>query len=338
MQLDAGEIFGSRRVASCRGVDQARQALTAIFLPVDFPAARTSSVIDMKLNALKVGRLTCGYMRFQDAVRLETAEAENYHIDIPTSGRAIMRAGLGPPIYGTRQTAGIFMPGRPVTIDCGERFAQLSLMIPRARLQLEAENLVGDCLARPLEFSAELDLTSPGAQLMMHALRIIDEASELEGGPLAHPLAMQRLEQVLMHSLLFAQRHNHSAALTLPSPAAGVRPISRAVELLLSNPAHPWTVTELAAQVSLSVRSLQDGFRRSLDSTPMAYLRRLRLEKVHDELAAAEPGSVRVTEAAARWGFVHLGRFAAAYRSEFGERPSDTIRSAARARRRAPRI
>jgi AraC-like DNA-binding protein len=335
MQLDAGEMFGSRLVASCRGVDQAREVLTDVFLPVDFPAARATSIVDMKLNAVKVGRLTCGYMRFQDAVRLETAEAENYHIDIPTSGRAIMRAGLGAPIYGTQQTAGIFMPGRPVTIDWGERFAQLALMIPRTQLQLEMENLLGDGRTSPLEFTAELDLTAPGAKLIMQAVRIIDDATELGSGQLAHPLAMQRLEQVLMHTLLFAQTHNHSAALALPAPSAGVRPISRAVELLLSDPAHPWTVTELAAEVSLSVRSLQDGFRRSLDTTPLAYLRRLRLEKVHDQLAEAEPGSVRVTEVAARWGFVHLGRFAAAYRSEFGERPSDTVRSAARAYHRA---
>lgn len=321
-------MFGSRRVASCRGVDQAREVLSDVFLPVDFPSARATSIVDLKLNAVRVGHVTCGYMRFQDAVRLETAEAENFHIDIPTHGRAVMRAGLGTPIYGTQQTAGIFMPGRPVTIDWGERFAQLALMIPRAQLQLEVENMLGGGRARPLEFTAELDLASPGARLIMDAVRIIDDASGPGSAQLAHPLAAQRLEQVLMHSLLFAQKHNHSAALSFPSPAAGVRPISRAVELLLSDPAHPWTVTELAAAVSLSVRSLQDGFRRSLDTTPMAYLRRLRLEKVRDELVAAEPGSVQVTNVAARWGFVHLGRFAAAYRSEFGERPSDTVWSA----------
>jgi AraC-like DNA-binding protein len=324
MRSDTGEMFRSRRVASSRGVDQARQALTEVFLPVDFPSARASSVLDLELNALTVGRLTCGYMRFRDAVRIETAEAENYHVDIPMSGRATMRAGLGPPVHGTQQKAAVFMPGRPVELDCGERFAQLSLMIPREDLQLEVENLLGDELARPLEFSAELDLTAPGGQMMMQALRVIDEASHQEGGPLAHPLAMQRLEQVLMHSLLFAQPHNHSAALARPAPAAGVRPVSQAVELLRGSPAHPWTVAELAAEVSLSVRSLQEGFRRSLDTTPMAYLRHLRLEKVREELATAVPGTVSVTEVAARWGFVHLGRFAAAYRSEFGERPSDT--------------
>jgi AraC-like DNA-binding protein len=326
MRSDTAEMFGSRRIASCRGVDQARQAISEVFLPVDFPSARASSIVDMELNALTVGRLTCGYMRFRDAVRIETAEAENYHVDIPVGGRAMMRAGLGQPVYGTRWAAGVFMPGRPVELDCGERFAQLSLMIPRDELQLELENLLGEELARPLEFSAELDLTTPGGQTMIQALRVIDGASEHESGPLAHPLAMQRLEQVLMHSLLFAQPHNHSAALAGPSSAAGVRPVSQAVELLRGSPAHPWTVAELAAEVSLSVRSLQEGFRRSLDTTPMAYLRRLRLEMVREELAA--PGTVSVTEVASRWGFVHLGRFAAAYRSEFAERPSDTMRAA----------
>lgn len=58
----------------------------------------------------------------------------------------------------------------------------------------------------------------------------------------------------------------------------------------------------------------------------MTYLRRLRLEKVHEELSAAEPDLASVTEVATRWGFVHLGRFAAAYYRAFGEFPSETLR------------
>ena len=163
---------------------------------------------------------------------------------------------------------------------------------------------------------------------MLQAIRMIDEASDQDGGPLAHPLASQRLEQILIQTLLFAQQHNHSAALAGPSPTAGARPVSLAVELLRRRPEHPWTIAELAEEVSVSVRSLQEGFRRSLDTTPMKYLRHLRLERVHDELRAAEPGSVSVAEVAARWGFFHPGRFAAVYRSEFAERPSDTARAA----------
>lgn len=320
-------MFGSHRVASCRDIDHARQALSDVFLPVEFPSASVSTIVDLELNALTVGRLTCGHMRFRDAVRIETAEAENYHIDIPTAGRATMRAGLGPRVHGTERTGAVFMPGRSAVLDCGERFAQLSLMIARDQLQLEIENLLSQELARPLEFPAELDLRTPGGRMIVQAMRMIDEASDLEGGPLAHPLAIQRLEQVVLHSLLFSQPHNHSAALAVPPPAPGVRPVAQAVELLRSDLAHPWTVAELAAEVSLNVRSLQEGFRRSLDTTPMAYLRRLRLDRVHEELATAAPGTASVTEVATRWGFVHLGRFAAAYRSQFAESPSDTMRS-----------
>ncbi|MFF1876150.1 hypothetical protein, partial [Kitasatospora herbaricolor] len=78
MHLDTTEMFASRHVASARGVDQARRALSEVFLPVDFPSARASSIVGMRLNALTVGRVTCGYMRFNDAVRIETAEPENY--------------------------------------------------------------------------------------------------------------------------------------------------------------------------------------------------------------------------------------------------------------------
>ncbi|QIZ97762.1 AraC family transcriptional regulator [Leifsonia sp. PS1209] len=327
MQANSAEMFRSRRIVSCRGIDQAREALTEVFLPVDFPTARASKSVALDLNALTVGRVTVGYMQFEDAVRIETAEAMNFHVDIPTAGRATMRAAFGSPIYGTQRTAGVFMPGRPVDLDCDAGFAQVSVMIPREHLQLELESMLDQRLTRPLEFTGELDLMAPGGRAMLQTLRLIDAVSEQPGGPLSHPLTLQRLEQLLMNNLLFAQPHSHSAQLTGSAPDPGARPVSRAVELLRSSPAHPWTVSELASAVSLSVRSMHEGFRRSLDTTPMAYLRRLRLEKVREELMAAPPGTVSVTEVATRWGFVHLGRFAAAYAAAFSERPSDTLRS-----------
>lgn len=319
-------MFGNRRIASGRDVEQARQVLSDVYLPVDFPSAKPTSVIDLALNAVTVGRVTCGFMRFKDAVRIHTAEAENFHVDIPTSGRATMRAAHSRQVHGTPRTAAIFMPGRPAELDCGERFSQLALMIPRDQLQLELESMLDEHVTSPLVFDPELRLTTPGGQHIMQALRMIDGASAQECGPLAHPLAAQRLEQVLMQSLLFGQPHNYRAALSSAPLSVGVRPVAQAVELFRSDPAHHWTVAQLAAETSSSVRSLQEGFRRSLGASPMTYLRRLRLEKVHEELSAAEPDLASVTEVATRWGFVHLGRFAAAYYRAFGEFPSETLR------------
>lgn len=328
MNPPSGELFASHRVAAGHGVDEAREALSEVFLPVDFPSAPRSGTVDMTLNALDVGRVTCGFMQFRDELCIETAEAENYHLDIPVHGRAVMRAGGGPEIHATTRTAGVFTPGSPVRLDCSATFAQLSVMIPRAELQLELERLLGRESVDTLEYTSELDLTGPAGRMMLQALRMIDEASALPGGPLAHPLARLRLEQTIIQSMLFAQPHNHSAALRHPSPDSGLRPVSRAVDLVRGDPAHPWTVVELAARVCVSPRSLQQGFRRSLNTTPMAYLREVRLEKVREDLLTAAPGTDSVTEAATRWGFVHLGRFAAAYRAAFGEHPSQTLRSA----------
>lgn len=326
------ELFATHRLAAGHGVDEAKEALSAVFLPVDFPAATPSGSVGMTLNALDVGRVTCGFMQFREEVRIEIVEAENYHLDIPVSGRAVMRAGFDPEIHATPRTGGVFTPGKPVRLDCSEWFSQLSVMVPRLELQLELERLLGRESVRPLEYAGELDLTAPGGRMMLQALRMIDEASALEGGPLAHPLARLRLEQTLIQSMLFVQPHNHSAALMLTAPAPGARPVSRAVDLLRADPAHPWTVGELASKVSVSARSLQQGFRRALDTTPMAYLRTVRLEKVRDDLSHAEAGTDSVTEVATRWGFIHLGRFAAAYRSAFGEHPSATLRSSDRPR------
>ncbi|WP_143095042.1 hypothetical protein [Mycetocola miduiensis] len=77
MQSDTVEMFRSRRVASSRDVEHARQVLGEVFLPVDFPSARKSGNFDMRLNALTEGRLTCGHMLFGDALHIETVPARS---------------------------------------------------------------------------------------------------------------------------------------------------------------------------------------------------------------------------------------------------------------------
>jgi AraC-like DNA-binding protein len=320
------EMFQSHPLASSIDIDHARQVLSDVFLPLDFPSVSTSTEVDLRLNVVTVGRITAGYLRFGDAIQIHTSEATDYHIDIPLTGEATMRAGMQRPFLGTPRTAAVFMPGYTADLDCDEDFSQMAVMIPHAELQLELENLLGHGAVKPLVFSPELDLTTGPGCTVLQTLHLIDQVSHDSRGLLQHPLASQRLEQVLMESLLLAQPHNYSAAISSPVTSAGPRPVAQAVELLRANPEHAWTVSELAGGVNVSVRSLQEGFRRSMSNTPMAYLRELRLEQVHKELSGAEPGTVTVTEVAAKWGITHFGRFAASYARQFSEKPSETMR------------
>ncbi|MGQ3029508.1 MAG: helix-turn-helix transcriptional regulator, partial [Ferrovibrionaceae bacterium] len=75
-----------------------------------------------------------------------------------------------------------------------------------------------------------------------------------------------------------------------------------------------------------SLRALQEGFRRFKGTTPMGYLRGVRLARVRAELTGPGMADRSVTEIALRWGFTHLGRFAESYRAAYGETPSATLR------------
>ncbi len=84
---------------------------------------------------------------------------------------------------------------------------------------------------------------------------------------------------------------------------------------------------DIAASVNVSPRSVQYAFRRNLGTTPLEYLRRVRLDRAHHDLKAADPANDTVTAIAGRWGFSHAGRFSLAYKAAFGTAPSDTLRA-----------
>jgi len=56
----------------------------------------------------------------------------------------------------------------------------------------------------------------------------------------------------------------------------------------------------------------------------MAYLRHVRLARAHHDLRHGDVHTV--AEAAHRWGFTHLGRFAVLYQARYGAAPSETLR------------
>lgn len=103
--------------------------------------------------------------------------------------------------------------------------------------------------------------------------------------------------------------------------------VAAAVEFIHDNIHEPIGPVEIAAAAHLSVRGLQAGFRRHLDTTPLAYVRDTRLDRVRIELRVGDPALVSVGGVARQWGFSHLGRFSAVYAARFGELPSETLRS-----------
>ena len=129
----------------------------------------------------------------------------------------------------------------------------------------------------------------------------------------------------MIDGLLLGQHHTYSDAVNAAVSPAPRSAVARAIDLVRDRPDEPWSTVRLATEVHVSVRALQEGFRREVGTAPMSYVREVRLHRARDLLRLADPGRTTVAQVAARCGLGHLGRFAAAYRDAFGELPSETL-------------
>jgi AraC-like DNA-binding protein len=93
-------------------------------------------------------------------------------------------------------------------------------------------------------------------------------------------------------------------------------------EALASTLGDPIYSEQLAHQIGVSVRAMHDAVLRYRGMSLHRYLRQRRLWLVHKQLLA---GAHSVKACALAFGFWHLGDFAASYRLQFGETPSQTL-------------
>jgi AraC-like DNA-binding protein len=141
-------------------------------------------------------------------------------------------------------------------------------------------------------------------------------------------VACRELIRLLNSAALVCFPNSTLAAESSQSSSAVPEPVRRAVAYIHHHADTPLVLADLSAEAGLSPRALQAAFRRHLDTTPLGYLRRIRLEYAHRQLLQAEPGDGQtVATIAAHWGFTQLGRFAQEHRARYGTNPAQTLRA-----------
>jgi AraC-like DNA-binding protein len=321
-----GELrFWSAPPVQTSDVDEAREVLKAAYLPLEVnPVGRDP--LDMRMTAVQLPLLTAGYIHFGGEVKLRAPDVRSYHINIPLSGHAINSWDDGQQqIAAASVSAGIFMPGIPTDSAWSSGCQHICLMIPEQELRRQLETMLDRPVHARLEFERNLDLTATSAASWLELVTILQREADRPDGLLSHPLAAGNLERLLIEGLLLTQPHNHTGALSNGARPASPAVVTRAIDLMRTHPEAPWTTGKLAQKTGVGARALFKAFERSGELPPMTYLRHLRLNRVHSTLLDADPRSVTVTAVASRWGFVHLGRFAAQYYQVFGEYPSTTL-------------
>ena len=90
--------------------------------------------------------------------------------------------------------------------------------------------------------------------------------------------------------------------------------IGQALVFLHKEPAHAWTISNLAKRVGLSRTVLAERFRHFLGEPPMAYLARWRLKLGAELLRSTEQS---ITDVAATVGYGSAAAFNRAFKREF---------------------
>jgi len=178
---------------------------------------------------------------------------------------------------------------------------------------------------RSIELSPRLELSGPAGQM----LRALSDAVGvgMRDASVRSEKSMALLGEAILRLVLLNFPHDLSGRLRRHPIDVAPKQIREAIEFMHANMHQPLTLSEVAGFVGISLRSLQYGFRRYRNVTPLAYLREIRLEAVQAELSSPL-NILSVKDVALKWGFTHMGHFAARYRATFGKGPSETARLA----------
>jgi AraC-like DNA-binding protein len=148
----------------------------------------------------------------------------------------------------------------------------------------------------------------------IRSMRIVsDTFATSEGG--------HGLEQQLIHALVECLSES-----TSKFPVGDHRVMALFEELLLAEPNRAWSVAEVSRMLGMSDRRIRQSCQAWVGMSPQRFVRLLRLHAVHRALRDPAGRSTSVSEVGQQHGFRHLSRLAAAYRTLFGELPSQTLR------------
>jgi AraC-like DNA-binding protein len=316
-------------VVSTSSLEEARDAVTRVYLPHALHSDGPN--LAMQLNAAHQKRFTLGFLAYGARTELRMPATEStYHVNLTTRGGTLAEREDGQRAVTAADASGVvLLPDQHNTVRWTADAEQLILKIPRTRLESHLGDLIDRTVSGPIDFAFGFDLTTPRGRSLLTTVRFLARELDRPGGVADAPLAREQLEAFVMTQLLLAVPNSYTDALAGPVDRVRASRLRPVLDHMETHADQPLTPGELAQVGCMSVRALHATFRHELGVSPMAHLRRIRLDRVRTELLRCTEPDARISDIAMRWGFFHPSRFAWQYRQRFGELPSDTLRCGA---------
>ncbi|WEX73882.1 AraC family transcriptional regulator [Sinorhizobium numidicum] len=305
--------------------DQMSEHYAKTLSPAKVEPLRLGDRISVEDKHYAAGRFSIWSGKCHSGMKVAFSERPDaYAFYLPVSGAMEIAAG---------RTQLLSTPGTGVVGDIS-RFEKLTLHADRSHIGVAFDKAaMVSHLSELLDFPVldRIDLfTTIGTNSGIGA-RVASVATflwnclEAEDGDNVPPAAIERLFEAMVIMILESVPHNYTSRLKRSASPAMPRNLKRAIEYMVAHMSQPLTVSDIAREAGTSVRSLQTAFQQFKETTPLTYLRQMRLDGVRKALSDGA-NSLPIAEVARNWGFSHLGRFSAVYYNAFGETPSETVK------------
>ncbi len=319
------ELLVGHNLFRTQNLDEARNEVAKVFCPHGLTTTSHDAKLNAVHNRVTLGDVTLNYLNYGAEVEILPGELNSFYlVQMPLAGSAEISCGKEN-VHSNKNLASIPHPLEKLKMVWHENTPQLMVYINRTRLEERLEELIGREVHLPVKFELGMDLTTPQAQSWRSLVDTLVTDVD-RGGITMHSGVRNQFQDLIISGLLLSQRHNYSESIGTKIMPATPRSVRLAMAACEANPEESLTVTEMARIAGVSIRSLQDGFKKCVGMSPTDYLRDVRLNRVREDLLSNATQKNSIADIAFSWGFTHLGRFAKIYHQRFGELPSETLR------------
>ncbi|MBV9077459.1 MAG: AraC family transcriptional regulator [Methylobacteriaceae bacterium] len=282
-----------------------------------------SGPLALRHQARRAGRVSLHWLRYGAPIAMSAPEMDRFYL-FQFTLRGACEVTHGAVSAGTRAGEGYAVdPAQPLRKEWGPDCEQLIVRVDREPLDHFVQRETGVTGAGRLSFQFRPRPVEPGLLGLIEALGRETSA----GHGLFHQRVAAHLEPTLMALLLATFPHSLEAEFARAAQPCAPFYVRRAEHYMRAHARAPIGMDELVAASGVSGRSLFAGFRRFRDTTPMGYLKAVRLELARADLAAADPGRSTVTDIAIGCGFTHMSKFARDFRARFGTAPQAILKA-----------
>jgi AraC-like DNA-binding protein len=317
-----GALASGGRCVRTRNLDEAIDAVSKVYCPHTVEVSGPACEVDVQLEVTHVTSQPLVELSYGAPVAIDAGDFPRLFLMMHCiSGSASTTQDHQTADWRLGQTMP-FSAGLDTRLQFDRTFVQRSVRLDVGRLETLCARWLGYPLHEPLRFALR-PFSAEFERIWQRTLSYL-WSNEDGGLPLDGP-ARAAFDEFLLTLLLHQHEHNYSGDMAEGAPPAVPGLIRRAERFMMDHAEAAITVSQVAAHLGVSLRSLQAGFRQWRATTPNLALRQIRLQLVREALLR-DQGRTSVTAAALRYGFGHLGRFSSYYQSAFGESPSMTLR------------